>query len=120
MTKPRNPFQVLEHLRETLPEGNSGIPANNSTAESDPAPEPRNIARAVVRIERKGRRGKEATVIEKLALPDSELEIWCRELKHALGCGGTVDGNAIVLQGDLRSRLEALLIARGVAKVTIA
>jgi translation initiation factor 1 len=70
-------------------------------------------------MERKGRGGKEATVIEKLGLPAAELETWCRELKQALGCGGVVDGDTIVLQGDLRTRLPAALTKRGVAKVTV-
>jgi translation initiation factor 1 len=70
-------------------------------------------------MERKGRGGKEATVIEKLDLPAKQLEIWCRELKQALGCGGTVEGNTIVLQGDLRQRLTPVLEKRGVARVTI-
>jgi translation initiation factor 1 len=70
-------------------------------------------------MERKGRRGKEATVIEKLDLPKSHLETWCRELKQALGCGGTVENDTIVLQGDLRQRLAPVLEKRGVVKVTI-
>jgi translation initiation factor 1 len=70
-------------------------------------------------MERKGHGGKEVTVIEKLGLGAAELETWCRDLKHALGCGGSVDGEVIVLQGDLRSRLPAVLTARGVAKVTV-
>jgi translation initiation factor 1 len=47
------------------------------------------------------------------------LEQWCKELKQALGCGGSVDGDSIVLQGDLRQRLPAVLTAKGVAKVTV-
>jgi translation initiation factor 1 len=70
-------------------------------------------------MERKGRGGKEATVIEKLELSKSELEIWCRELKQALGCGGSVEGDTIVLQGDLRQRVAPILTARHVGKVTI-
>jgi translation initiation factor 1 len=70
-------------------------------------------------MERKGRGGKEATVIEKLGLPSAQLETWCKELKQALGCGGSVDGESIVLQGDLRQRLPAVLTAKGVAKVTL-
>jgi translation initiation factor 1 len=76
-------------------------------------------ARAVVRMERKGRGGKEVTVVEKLGLRDSELETWCRELKQALGCGGSVDGDLIILQGDLRTRVPAALTAKGVEKVTV-
>ncbi len=73
----------------------------------------------MVRYERKGRGGKEATVVEKLELGPADLERWCKELKAALGCGGMVDGATIVLQGDLRRRLEAVLLARGVRKVTV-
>jgi translation initiation factor 1 len=84
-----------------------------------PAPRP-GPARAVVRYERKGRGGKAVTVVEKLELPARELERWLGELKRALGCGGVVEEGALVLQGDLRERVRALLEARGVRKVTVA
>lgn len=83
------------------------------------ADDPKGPAWAVVRFERKGRAGKEATVIEKLALSATELERWGKELKQALGCGGGVEGDTIVLQGDLRPRLPAVLHKRGVRKVTV-
>lgn len=103
----------LASLRDQLPPGAPPPPP--------PAPPvPKGPARAVVRYERKGRGGKEATLIEKLDLKPAELEDWCKALKQALGCGGAVDGAAIVLQGDQRTRLEAPLVARGVRKVTIA
>ena len=114
MTKskaPSNPFAALDALRAQLPVG----PAAKPIAK----PENKPPAWAVVRMERKGRGGKEATVIEKLGLPTKELELWCKELKQALGCGGVVDADTIVLQGDLRPRLPAVLTARGVVKVTV-
>jgi translation initiation factor 1 len=73
----------------------------------------------VVRLERKGHGGKEVTVVEKLDLPASELEKWLKALKQGLGCGGTVEEGALVLQGDQRERLPALLQKRGVRKVTV-
>jgi translation initiation factor 1 len=76
-------------------------------------------ARAVVRLERKGRGGKEATIVEKLLLPPEELADWLKELKRALGCGGAVEGDALALQGDLRGRVKELLERRGVRKVTV-
>jgi len=109
------PFAGLASLREGLPAG----PAPAAPAATPPKEAPRGPARAVVRYERKGRGGKEATVIEKLGLPVAELERWAKDLKQALGTGGMVDGDTIVLQGDVRSRLEALLLARGVRKVTL-
>jgi translation initiation factor 1 len=115
MTKPKDlstPFAALEKLRAQLPVGPAARPIEKP-------PEPKGPAWAVVRMERKGRGGKEATVIEKLGLRPKELELWCKELKQALGCGGVVEGDTIVLQGDLRPRLPAVLTARGVAKVTV-
>lgn len=121
--KPTTGLAALAALRAELPAGpgpaGPGPTGPGPTGPGAPPP-PKGPARAVVRLERKGRGGKEATVIEKLGLAPAELERWCKELKAALGCGGVVDGEAIVLQGDLRPRLEAVLTKRGVRKVTIA
>ena len=111
-----SPFAALEALRGSLPAGPAASPAPSATGA--PAA-PKGPTRAVVRMERKGRGGKEVTVVDKLGLRPAELETWCRDLKHALGCGGAVDGELIVLQGDLRSRVPAVLTARGVTKVTV-
>ena len=112
---PGNPWTVLTELRPTLPPGPAPVPL---PVKAPPAPVV--PARAVVRLERKGRAGKETTIVEKLELPPAQLETWCKDLKTALGCGGVIEGDTIVLQGDLRRRLEPLLTARGVRKVTIA
>ena len=106
-----HPFAALEKLRGKVPAG---------APEVEPiAPQQKGPARAVVRYERKHRGGKEVTIVEKLALGAGELETWCRELKQALGCGGSVEDESIVLQGDQRKRLPDLLTQRGVAKVTV-
>lgn len=110
-----NPFAGLAGLRDSLPPGTA--PA---AAAAPAPPEKKGPARAVVRLERKGRGGKEATIIEKLELPPKELEAWCKAAKAAMGCGGSVEDGAILLQGDLRKRLEPWLTARGVRKVTVA
>jgi translation initiation factor 1 len=83
------------------------------------AERPKGPARAVVRLERKGRGGKEATLVEKLDLPPEALAGWLKELKLALGCGGAVEGGALALQGDHRERVKSLLERRGVRKVTL-
>jgi len=107
-----SPFAALSGLRTQLPEG---APAH--APEIAPEPAPRGPARAVVRLERKGRRGKEVTVVEQLALPAQQLEVWLKALKGSLGCGGAVEGDALVLQGDHRERAAKLLETRGVRKV---
>jgi translation initiation factor 1 len=104
-----NPFGALRDKLGELPAG----PAPR-------APEPRKgPARAVVRMERKGRGGKEVTVIEQLELSARELDVWLKDLKNALGCGGTVETATLVLQGDQRKRLPELLAERGVRKVVV-
>jgi len=112
---PASPFAGLAALRDQLPPGQ----AKAGPAAPTTAPAPRGPARAVVRYERKGRGGKEATVIEQLGLSAADLETWCRELKRALGCGGAVEETSIALAGDQRGRLPALLEARGVRRVTV-
>ena len=110
-----NPFAALKSLRDAMPEPEA--PAVVEPA----APEPQRsvrVPRAVVRLERSGRGGKEVTVIEHHNLEAQELERWLKALKSALGCGGVIEDTAIVLQGDHRKRLPALLTARGVKRVT--
>ncbi|WP_375754567.1 translation initiation factor [Corallococcus exercitus] len=107
-----NPFAALSAQREALPAG----PPPPAAREK---PEPKGPARAVVRMERKGRGGKEVTVVEQLGLPAAQLDTWLKALKGGLGCGGVVEEDALVLQGDQRERLPALLEARGVRKVIV-
>lgn len=108
--KGSSPFAALDALRDQLP--SKPLPILEKAA-------PKGPARAVVRYERKGHGGKEVTFVEKLDLRPAELETWCGELKKALGCGGRVDGDAIMLQGDLRARVPQVLTARGVGKITV-
>jgi len=106
-----NPFARLAALRKDLPPG----PAPKAL----PAPEKKGPARAVVRMERKGRGGKEVTVIEQLALQPKELNRWLQLLKKSLGCGGVTEGASIVLQGDQRDRASAALEKLCVRKIII-
>ena len=73
----------------------------------------------MVRLEKKGRRGKEVTVVEKLELSAAERQRWLDELRRTLGCGGAEEEGALVLQGDHRRRVEAYLRTRGVARISM-
>jgi translation initiation factor 1 len=113
-----NPFDALKALRATMPDA----PAEPSIAPAPAAasaPTARPVPRAVVRMERAGRGGKEVTVVDHLALPARDLDTWLKALKGQLGCGGVIEGERLVLQGDHRKRLPALLERRGVKKVVI-
>ena len=116
-----NPFGALGALRDKLP-------AAAAPAEPAPPAPARDVAKAggkthprvVVRLERSGRGGKEATLIEQLDLTPLEREAWLKALKAALGCGGSIEGETLMLQGDQRPRLAKLLAERGVKNVASA
>lgn len=103
-----NPFGALQGLRDQLPAGPT--PEERKQRQAPP--------RAVLRLERKGRGGKEVTVIE-LELAVEQRPVWLSDLKGSLGCGGAVEGTSLVLQGDHRERAAKWLTKRGVAKVVI-
>ncbi len=114
--KPFNsPFASLGPLRGALPEPEAVEKPVPSTV---PAAS-RTFPRAVVRMERSGRGGKEVTVIDHLDLTPADREKWLKALKAALGCGGVVEGATLVLQGDHRARLPEILTKRGVKRVTL-
>lgn len=110
-----NPFAALASMRDELPPGESTSEAETPT----PSKTPRGPARAVVRYQRKGRGGKEATIVEQLGLAPEQLDAWCREFKRALGCGGNVEGDTLVFGGDQRARLPGMLEGKGVRRVTV-
>jgi translation initiation factor 1 len=110
-----NPFAALSSLRDDLPEGTAaGIEAPIAADKLTRGP-----ARAVVRYQRKGRGGKEATIVEQLGVGPEQLDAWCREFKKSLGCGGNVEGETLVFGGDQRGRLPGMLEAKGVRRVTV-
>lgn len=111
-----SPFAALAALRASLPEGPK--PDDKAAAKGTSAVK-KGPAKAVVRLERKGRGGKDVTVVEQLGLPPAEMDVWLKALKGSLGCGGTIEGETLVLQGDLRKRIGPLLEARGVRQVRI-
>jgi translation initiation factor 1 len=68
---------------------------------------------AKLRVEKKGRGGKCVTVIDGLPRNRAFVDGLARELKQALGTGGTALDAAVEIQGERRDRLRELLAARG-------
>ncbi|GMV22635.1 MAG: hypothetical protein AMXMBFR57_25840 [Acidimicrobiia bacterium] len=125
-----NPFAGLRE-QLGLPDPPAPEPQDSGTPEPRDlgTPGPRNLgtseprhsgtsSRAVVRYERAGRGGKEVTVVEQLTLSQAELSAWLKSFKASLGCGGVIEGTNLVLQGDHRKRLPALLTAKGVKRIS--
>ena len=103
------PFDALKSLMGTLPDGPENTPAGK-----EKATRPNAAQTVTLYYERKGRGGKEATII---VCPDTMTDDETAELgaalKKAIGTGGSIRGNEILLQGDRREALRKRLAAMG-------
>ena len=62
-----------------------------------------------VRMERNGRGGKTVTIVDKFVGADEDLEALGKTLKTRCGVGGSAKEGQIIIQGDFRDRVVALL-----------
>ncbi len=62
-----------------------------------------------VRMERSGRGGKTVTIVDKFVGSDADLEALGKTLKTRCGVGGSAKEGQIIIQGDFRDRVVALL-----------
>jgi len=83
------------------------------------APTGSSVGRLVVQREKKGRGGKTVTRIIDCGQLPVEIEQLARQLKRALGCGASVDGADILLQGALTDRAAEWLGKQYGVAVTI-
>lgn len=99
----------------------ASLASNEPTVEeaSQPATEPidsgkeKETQKLHVVIDKKGRKGKVATIIEGFTLADEEVDQIASELKRKIGTGGSARGGEILLQGDWKDRVTALLREKG-------
>lgn len=113
----------LESLKSTLPEvtdespevsgGAPQMPEGGSKTKSDPSPFPEEKARLDILLDKKGRKGKAATIIAGFTVDDTTVEEIARRLKQRLATGGSSRGGEILIQGDKRREAEAALRALG-------
>ncbi|MFH1469791.1 MAG: translation initiation factor [Pseudomonadota bacterium] len=97
----------------TLLEAHGLVASTEAPAlEATPVEAPR-PGRVVLRAERKGRGGKTVTTLTRHGLEAEASDDLARRLRRALGCGATVEGEAIVVQGDQREPAARWLEAQG-------
>lgn len=66
-----------------------------------------------VLIDKKGRKGKTATIVEGFSCGDDEVADVATMLKKKLGVGGSSRGGEILIQGDCVQKVRQLLIDAG-------
>lgn len=98
-----------------LPEGKdsqASQPDNNTTGVPDNPTQKQKSALHVL-IEKKGRGGKTATIIEGFEISDDEIDEIGRTLRKKLGTGGSARGGEILIQGDRKIDVINLLKGMG-------
>lgn len=96
----------LNSLRDSLPEGED-IPAPGEEEPKVKSP------RLDIVFEKKGRAGKQATIVCGFDCDDSTLKDIASKLKKTLGCGGSARDGEILIQGDRRQDTLKALTAMG-------
>lgn len=79
-------------------------------AEETPPPE---AQRLIVKLDKKHRKGKTITLVEGFRGSNEELKALGRDLKSRCGVGGSAKEGEILVQGDFRDRLVAILTEMG-------
>lgn len=102
--------EMLSQIKGDLPEGEE-LPAMQEEDKADKSPSKKETIRIVV--EKKGRKGKTATIAEGFLCSDEELEELASLAKRHLGVGGSARGGEILMQGDCRDRFAAFLRSQG-------
>lgn len=114
-SSPKSPFASLEALKSSLPEGK---PVEAKPAAKPTGPDPF-AGKIVLAISRKGRGGRTVTIVSGIKGGEAVLDGLCRELKKALGCGASVEGETIVVAGDLIDRVKPWLETKGAKKLIV-
>jgi translation initiation factor 1 len=66
-----------------------------------------------VSLDKKNRKGKKVTLVEGFTGAHEDLKSLAKELKSKCGVGGSVGEGTILIQGDFRDRVFALLQEKG-------
>ena len=101
---------LAEQLKAQLGLGDNYVPQEEEKVE-----EKKNIpvvekdCKIIVALEKKGRAGKQVTIVRGFDLPDKDLEPLAALLKKKCGVGGAVKDSEIIIQGDCRDKLVEIL-----------
>jgi len=108
-------FSGLASLRADLPSFESPDPGSQPDVIASPGT-PTTETKLVLQREKKGRAGKTVTRLLGLPTPDARA-YWTTKLKKELGCGATIEGDDVILLGDVGDRAETRLVAGGFRRI---
>lgn len=96
-----------------------GNPENapEETEEVTDVPSDRSGMQVRLHYEKKGRGGKEAVIIRGLDVDEAELSALCKDIKTALGVGGSAKDGEIIIQGRQRDRIFSFLQSKGFKQI---
>lgn len=87
--------------------------SKNEENELQTSPDVQKSAVNVV-VDKKGRNGKVATIIEGFTISTKEIENLARELKQKLGVGGSIREGEILIQGDHKTAVKKFLTEKNI------
>lgn len=98
-----------------LPEGNAtdDTAEDNTVLRTQSEVPPGQKSPLHVLMEKKGRGGKTATIVEGFEISDDEIDDIAQTLKKKLGTGGSSRGGEILIQGDRKADVIRLLKQMG-------
>ena len=101
---------ALSQLKDsgTIPVDNTPDPLPEEQNQDAPQKTPLRIL-----IDRKGRKGKTATIVEGFTGSDDQLQLLAKTLKHRLGTGGSARDGEILIQGDRKENVAEILQSLG-------
>lgn len=114
---------VLAGMKDKLPPGEekereeSAAGGENAPAEAQNSAATTHKEKISVVIERKGRKGKTATIACGFLCSDEELAELASRARKKLGTGGSSRGGEILMQGECRERLVDFLHSEGYGNV---
>lgn len=100
--------EMLGQLRE-----DPSLPPGEESPQAEAPEKPKAKDRLKVVIDKKGRKGKTATIVEGFTVSDEEVAEVAATLKRKLGVGGSSRDGEILIQGNLADQVRKILAELG-------